>query len=263
MNVFQDLKRNGWIWQITMLSLILGMLLAAALKTQQHIKVQAGVSTGTRAGGLFPQLLAEKENSKRLQGEINDLRSQISKYEQTGNADTSKTEALKKEIQKAKFLAGLSPAEGAGVEVTLQDSTKRPPADEEQVLLQEYIIHDLDLRNFVNELIANGAETISIKDKDSNQRIIASSSIRCVGAVIRVNGVAMSPPFTICAIGPPDVLAGALKMRDGIIDQFRMVRGISNDMVKVKKRDHIVMPAYSGSTRFIYSAPVDSEERSE
>lgn len=258
MNRLLELKRNGWIWQITLLSVVLGMLLAAALKTQQHIKFQSGIPT-TRVSGLAQALLDEKENNKRLHTEIEDLRTKINKYEQSQGQGSTQTDLLRNELKSGKFLAGLSPAEGPGVEVTLQDSSKRPAPDAEPLLQQEYIIHDLDLRNFVNELLANGAEALSIKDKDSNQRIIANTSIRCVGGVIRVNGVAMAPPFTICAIGPPDVLYSALRMPQGIIEQFRAINGLSGRMVQVKKLDRMVIPAYSGSTQLLYAVPVDSE----
>lgn len=256
MSALFDMKRSGWVWQVTTLSLVLGMLLAAALKTQQNVKRISGIPT-TRVSGLAQLLLDEKERNKLLRMEITDLRAKGEEYEQVLGEGTSRTQLLSDELQRAKFLAGLAPAEGAGVEVVLRDSPKGPRAEAELELLQEYIVHDLDLRNFVNELLANGAETIAIND----QRIIAKSAIRCVGGVIRVNDVPMAPPFAITAIGPPTVLESGLKMPGGIIDQFRILEGLSGNMVQVKKKNHLTVPAYSGSTLFKYASVVESERK--
>lgn len=254
-----DLKQK-WIWQVSMLSIVLGMLLAAALKTQQNIRVKSGIPT-TRVSGLAQALLDEKDRNRLLQKEITDLRAKVDAYEQAGREGTSQGRLLGEELKKAKFLAGLVPAQGAGVEVTLRDSRRTPPVDLGPELEQDYIIHDLDLRNFVNELLANGAEAIAVNDRDSSQRIIASTSIRCVGGIIRVNDVAMAPPFVISAIGPPDVLESALEMRGGIIEQFRPIEGLGSGMVQVRKKRHLTVPAYSGSTLFKYAATVEPETK--
>ncbi|MCX6375352.1 MAG: hypothetical protein NTU88_04835, partial [Armatimonadetes bacterium] len=63
MNPKFDFKRNSWIWQVTVLSVVLGMLLAAALKTQQSVKLASGIPT-TRISGLTQVLLDEREQKK-------------------------------------------------------------------------------------------------------------------------------------------------------------------------------------------------------
>lgn len=257
MNLSIDLKRNAWIWLITIFCLVLGMLLAASLKTQQTIRTKFGIPT-TRVSGLAQALLDEKAMNKSLRNRITDLMGKADEYEMAMTEGTTKSQVLGKELQKSKFLAGLTSASGSGIEVTLNDSSK-VPADTDPVLAAEYIIHDLDLRNFVNELLANGAEAISIKDKDNNQRIIATTSIRCVGGAIQVNSVPMSPPFVITAIGPSHTLESALKMPGGIIDQFHAIPGIASSMVQVKRKDHIVVPAYTGNITFKYAH--DTAER--
>ena len=258
MTGFLGVKREGWIWQVTVLSVFLGMLLAAALKTQQNVKRVAGIPT-TRFSGLAQLLLDEKERSKLLQKEVNEQRAKVDAYERALGEGGTETEILKREIEKSKLLAGLVPAQGPGVEVTLQDFPKAIPPGQEPELNQEYIIHDWDLRTFVNELLASGAEVIAISDGDSTQRIIASTPIRCDAGVIRVNRVPMASPFTITAIGPPNALKSALEMNNGVIIQFRFIEGLTRAMVKVKTSKHLEIPAYSGSTSFIYAIPIKSE----
>jgi uncharacterized protein YlxW (UPF0749 family) len=259
MGAWRDLKQSGWILQVTVLSVVLGVLLAASLKTQLNVRKISGIPT-TRVSGLAQALLDEKDRCKVLQKEISDLRAKVDEYERVLGEGSTKTQVLSEELQKAKFLAGLNPTEGAGVEVVLRDSRKSPPSNAAE-LVGEYIIHDLDLRNFVNELLANGAEAIAICDEDSSQRVIARTPIRCVAGVIRVNDVPMSTPFVIKAIGPPHVMESALKMADGIIDQFRYIEGLNREMVQVRRKDNIFLPAYTGSTFFKYATLVEPEKK--
>lgn len=255
-----DLKRSGWIWQVTVLSLVLGMLLAAALKTQQTVKRASGIPT-TRVSGLAAALLDEKDRNAQLQQEITKLRAQVTKYEEALGTGTTKTQLLNDELQKAKFMAGLTPAEGPGVEVILRDYPKPESSDAGPELAQQYLIHDVDLRDFVNELIANGAEAIAISDNDSTQRVISCTPIRCDVGIIRVNRVPMAAPFTISAIGPPNALKTALEMPNGLIENFRYIEGLTSKMVQVRKKNHILIPAYSGTTNFIYASIPASERK--
>lgn len=259
-----DLKKNLWIWQITALSVVLGMLLAAALKTQQVIRVKSGIPT-TRFSGLVQVMQDEKEKNKLLREEITSLRAKADEYEKALGEGTTRTKTLSEELRRAKFLAGLSPAEGPGIEIVLKDSSKSPPKSMDdpymlQEYIQQYIIHDFDLRNLVNELLANGAEAIAIGDKDTVQRVTSRTGIRCVSGVIRVNEVPMGSPFTIVAIGPPNAMKSGLSIPGGYVDQFRVLDNAPSDMIKIKLREKITIPAFSGNTAFIYAGEPGGEK---
>jgi len=248
------LKKSSWIWHVTLLSFVLGMLLAAALKTQQTIRFKSGIPT-TRLPVLAKAWADEKERTETLRKEITDLRAKLTQYENALGQGGSQSGLLRNQLQEYALQAGLVAVRGPGVQVVLQDSKKRPPPDASPELGDDYNIHDYDIRDFVSELFVSGAEAIAVND----QRMIATSSIRCVGSPIQVNGVPMSPPFVITAIGPADDMESALKMRGGVIDQFRILEDLT-DMVKVYNRKDLLVPAYSGSTRHDYATPVESKE---
>ncbi len=257
MNMPFESNRNNWMLSVTLLSVVLGMLLAAALKTQQTVKLASGIPT-TRVSGLTQLILDEKDRNKRLQGEITDLRGKVDKYEKVMGQGGSQSQVLKDELQKAKLFAGLVPAVGDGVEVVLRDSAKQIPVDADPEIKQEYIIHDVDLGAFVNVLRANGAEAISISDQDSDQRVVAITPILCDAATIKVNGVRMTSPFTITAVGPPNVMKTALEMQNGLISQFRFIDGLTKSMVKVRTGSDLVVPAYTGVTSLKYARAAES-----
>ena len=260
MKPFFDYKQGNWIWHIALLSVVLGMLLAAALKTQQSVRLASGIPT-QRVSGLTQLLLDEREQKKLLQAKSADLQSKVDRYEAAMGEGGVQSKVLKEELQKAKFLAGLVAVQGTGVEVILRDSRKAMPANLDAVLRPEWIIHDADLRLFRDELFANGAEAVAISDNDSTQRIIANTSIRCEAGIIRVNRVPMSSPFTIAAVGPSSVMKSALEMPGGAIENFRFVEGLTPTMLRVKTVGDLTVPAYNGTTTFIYARPAESEGR--
>jgi uncharacterized protein YlxW (UPF0749 family) len=135
----------------------------------------------------------------------------------------------------------------------LKDSTKKIPSDvPSQVqtdLALSFTIHDIDIQRVINELRASGAEAFSVND----QRVVATTAIRCVGAAIQVNGVPLTPPYVIRAIGDPATLAGALQLRDGIAEQLGQT---DPSMISVQKANKLLLPSYNGSTMFKYCSPV-------
>jgi uncharacterized protein YlxW (UPF0749 family) len=77
-----------------------------------------------------------------------------------------------------------------------------------------YVIHDADILNIVNELRAAGAEAISIND----ERVTATSNIRCGGPTINIDGKRHAVPFVIKAIGNPRTLEAGATAPSGYID---------------------------------------------
>ncbi|MFA6654590.1 MAG: DUF881 domain-containing protein, partial [Bacillota bacterium] len=146
-------------------------------------------------------------------------------------------------------LAGLVEVKGPGVVVEMNDAQDSVGAGQDPNL---FIIHDTDILAVVNELCAGGAEAISI----NGQRIVARTEIRCVGPVITVNGTRIAPPIKIQAIGDPNVLEPALKMRGGVVDNLKLW-GIE---VKIRVEEELILPAYSGSVSFKFAKPVEKEE---
>ncbi len=94
----------------------------------------------------------------------------------------------------------------------------------------------------MNALWAGGAEAIMVMD----QRIGSTSTVRCVGSVLQLEGKHYSPPYEIAAIGDVDSMLGALDQSEAVgwyrdaADAF----GLGYD---VEVEDLVNMPAYEGS----------------
>jgi uncharacterized protein YlxW (UPF0749 family) len=210
-------------------------MLAVQFRTTQDIRATIPFQ---RLEDLSQRLQQTEKERNALLNEVNELR----KISDEAN--------VSRELQLAKLGAGLIPVQGPGIIVTIDDS-KRPTKPGENPNL--YLIHDDDILKVINELWAAGAEAISINE----QRLVASSEIRCAGPTLSVNNTRYSPPYEIRAIGEAQTLENALRMRGGVMETLQFW-GIQ---VAVKSQDVINIPAYKGTFRFDYAKPVKGESK--
>ncbi len=237
---------RGWIIRITFLCAILGMLIAASLRTQGNIRRNYGVA-GMRFDELAGLYQGKSRENDRLRLQIENLEKKNTDLLNTMAAGTSETSAINKELQEAKFLAGLTELEGSGLTVTLRDSQKKD-VDTDLMDIQAYIIHDLDIRDITNELKAAGAEAVSV----NGQRLTATSAIRCAGPVILVNDVDVAAPYVIKAVGEPKTLESALRMRGGIVERLPDPK-----MIEIQQSQKVGIEPFSGSRQFRYAHKVE------
>jgi len=159
---------------IVLVGLTLGLLIGLQVRTLGLQKATIGSS---RATVLMERLLRAQEEIEQLREEVDKLRQQIRDYEQAMAEGKAATERLTAELNRLRVLAGLTRVRGPGVIVWLTDAPK--PASPEDP--SSGIVHDTDLLMIVNELRNAGAEAIAI----NNQRVVATTAIRCVGNLIR------------------------------------------------------------------------------
>jgi uncharacterized protein YlxW (UPF0749 family) len=213
---------NWWLCFFTLCA-ILGALLGLSFKTQKRIHADGERTIAT-------------------------LRTQVNKLENTLPRKNVQFQLLSDDLANSKFLAGLTGATGPGVVVTLNDSKKRF-SDAPLAVTMMGIVHDTDILQVVNELRAAGAEAVTVND----QRLVATSPIRCAGPTIYVNGTPQTPPYLVRAIGDPAILETALKLPQGIYDTLHSV---DPGMIAIQKASSLVLPAYSGPTTTRYARPV-------
>ena len=250
MESFAETSRNrSWIIQVSLLCIVLGMLIALALKTQISLRRGTGLPSSRlpQLAAAFRDLKQENEDFKRT---IEDQQIQLAKLQKSIAEGSSRAGILQEEMQSLQLLAGLTPAEGPGIIVTLRDSPKKVRANAPIEVLEDYIIHDYDIWRLVNELRSSGAEVISVND----ERIIATTAIRCAGATTLINEKRFVSPFIIKAIGQPDTLYGALKLPGGLYDEFDPL-----GMISVQKVPKLYIAGYPGVPILKYARIAEGE----
>lgn len=235
---------SQWKIALSIACFVLGVLVALQFKEQ---KKEGFPLTTSRPTDLLRLVKDAEQDRSQLSAEVQQLRARLSEYELTKNRKGKMSFVLAQELERTRLEAGIVPVKGPGVEVALNDSSQRPKPGEDDYF---YLIHDVDISQLVNELWAIGAEAVSV----NGQRIVANSSIRCVGPTILVNTVRLSPPYTITAIGDPDSLAAGLKMRGGFLSamSISMAHGVT---VTITKNPLLHVPAFDGAVMFRYASP--------
>jgi len=180
-----------------------------------------------------------------------ELENKITEYKNAASASDKTVKLLNEEIEDLKILSGQVAVKGSGIIVTLDDTRAidKIAADAGYYDPNVYVIHDSDILLIINELKAAGAEAISV----NGQRINTLTEVRCVGPVITINGIRLTAPFKISAIGSPDTLASSLKLRGGIVSQIE----ISDIDISIEKSESIVIPKYEKVLEYKYASPVE------
>ena len=263
MSVFTSQIRNKpFIGPLTLLAAVSGGLLALSLKEQNRLHQQQLPST------RLPQLASAygelRDTVAEQNKQIADLRRSLAKYQQAADAEGQTAKLLKADLLKANVLSGLTAVTGPGVVITLSDSKKKPPPPDGyspqvyQQMLEPYLIHDLDVLTVLNELRGAGAEAISV----NGQRLLATTSVRCVGNSILINTIPTNSPVRITAISDPDTLAGGLTMRGGVSDKFAESGDASMIQIEKVTKPTLTIPAYNGSVTLRFAKPA-SDARAE
>ena len=185
----------------------------------------------------------EELRVEELNAKITDLTEEIDQLA-ASHAD-SETEEVDRQTEVIMPEAGLTPVQGPALTVTLDDAPRPPtPEDEAQGLnIEDYLVHQQDIEAVVNALWAGGAEAMTVMD----QRIVSTSTIRCVGSVLLLHGRTYYPPYAVTAIGDTDAMRTALDSSAAVAtyrDWADRV-GLAYDL----SEDTVTMPAYTGTTR--------------
>jgi len=241
---------NSWVLPVGIFFLILILMIKMAWLTPGNLGTRLVLLPSDQQSRVRATFADAEEDGKKLQEEIAKLREEKTKLENAMGSQTQQTQVLNESLQQAKVFAGLTELEGPGLVVTLKDSES--PAMQ-GVGGNDLIVHDIDVLRVVNELWAAGAEAVSV----NNRRVACSSSFRCVGPVVHVDGVPISSPVTIRAIGDGPTLRGGLNMPLGVLAEIR-----SSDpaMVQIETVKALRLPSYQGATTRRYSAiPKDAQ----
>ena len=141
--------------------------------------------------------------------------------------------------------AQLEAVTGPAVRVSLDDAQRDADGNYPTgVNPDDLVVHQQDVQAVVNALWAGGAEAMTIMD----QRVIATSAVRCIGNTLLLQGRTYSPPFVVTAIGDAAAMSSELDVEPGVqlllqyVDKYQLG-------YEVKVLDDAVLPAYDGPVR--------------
>ena len=167
-------------------------------------------------------------------------------------ADRSADRRISDAQQRADALelaAGMVAVAGPSVTVTMSDAPRTPNRSlPPGTVPDDLVVHQQDVQAVVNALWAGGAEAMQVMD----QRIIATSAVRCVGNTLILQGRVYSPPYTITAIGAPEQLMSALDAAPGV-DVFRYYATTYGLVYQRSASTSTQLPAYDGTLALLHA----------
>ena len=234
------------------ISLILGLMcmllsygIAAQIKTING--TGSTMSTNAKENELRDAVLKSKEKYDNLYRELEEAENELEAERTNATQNNTELTDLENEIKNGNKVLGLSEVTGNGLIITIDDnqdiSLNNWLADPNLLL-----VHDTDLISVVNELKNAGAEAISINE----QRLITTSAIECDGNIIKVNGEKVGAPFTIKAIGLPEVLINVDRF-GGYLDYLRDTRYLKVSVERMTDKKTITILKYTGIIKFQYA----------
>ena len=141
--------------------------------------------------------------------------------------------------------AGLTAVRGPGLTVTMTDAPRDSDGNYPVgANPDDLVVHQQDVQSVVNALWAGGAEAMTIMD----QRVIATSAVRCIGNTLLLMGRAYSPPFVVSAIGPAGPMIAAVESEPGV-RLFRQYVERFDLGFEIEATDDVQAPAYDGVVR--------------
>lgn len=234
------LKKKGSIL-IGFVCFVLTFAISLQIKTIKNTELitnKTSINTNLRDNAIKWQE-KYKEAIANLQNEENNLKNIRT------NALQNNPEAIEKEkiLLENNIMLGLTDVKGPGVIITLKDSESATNSNIGIIQdIRSYLVHDANLREIVRILKNSNAEAISIND----QRIIGTTAIICSGNIIRVNDEKIGSPFTIKAIGLPELMYGNLEKTIKKLNK-------SGIIVEIEKNQNIEINKYNGTIKQEYA----------
>jgi uncharacterized protein YlxW (UPF0749 family) len=221
--------------------LLAGLGFAAAVQVRSNDQDQN--FTGARQADLIALINSLNLAAERARAEASQLTRTRDQLRGSTDDDTAALQLAREQERTWGILAGTLAVRGPGVRITIDPRGAGVGTD--QIL------------NGLQELRDAGAESIEFNDR---VRVVAQSAISDTTgggggggrvAAIRVDGVALQPPYVIDAIGDPDTLSAGVDFQGGFITEVEEVGG----SVRVERARRIEITSLHTTQRLRYATP--------
>ena len=237
-------RPSAWTALVPVVALAAGLLFATSGRTAQGTDLRAGEVTE------LSELIAQRETViARQAGQLADLQQQVERLTEQAASRDGAVAAAQSSGDAGALSAALVPLTGPGVVITLDDAPARPDGSlPGNARPDDVVIHQSDVQAVVNAVWAAASDGVAVMD----QRLIATSAVRCVGNTLLLQGRTYSPPFVVTAIGD----AAAIRAQLAVSPQVAVFQQAVEDFgltFSVRERTEVTVPAYDGPLDLQYA----------
>jgi len=241
------MNRKVYVYYLFALALIIGFITTVQLKSNTTYQ---GIVTIPKLLDLQNEIKNVEAENQQLNESISEQAIRLAEYKAAVESTGSAFGMMQSELEKMRNYSDYEKVEGQGIIITLNDSQKEVGEGED---VAWYLIHDIDILEVVNELRMAGAEAIAIND----ERVTATTSIRCGGPTINIDGKRHAVPFVIKAIGDPKALEASALAPESYIELYMSYSEIQVEIQKVEK---LIIKGYEGRNKMRYQRKAEGGE---
>lgn len=178
-----------------------------------------------------------QDEQMTLKTELSGLRDKLDELQRAAATQSGAALEIAARIEDLRASAGLAEVRGEGVVVALDvmRSSVGATANVRQACLAP------DLTDLANAAWRGGARAVAI----NGERLVASSSVYCVGPTIVVNGSIVQAPYQVSAVGPAPTILGVLDDPSQLRDLKRRRDQQTIDL-RFSRAPQLALPAYTG-----------------
>ncbi|HYF82030.1 MAG TPA: DUF881 domain-containing protein [Clostridia bacterium] len=241
------MNRRVFKYYLFALAVIIGFITTVQFKSDTTYQ---GIVTIPKLLDLQNEIKSVEAENKLFNESISEQAKRLADYKAGVESTGSAFGIMQDELEKIRNYSDYEKVEGTGIIITLNDSQQEIAEGED---IAWYLIHDIDILEVVNELRMAGAEAIAIND----ERVTASTSIRCGGPTINIDGKRHAVPFVIKAIGDPKTLEASALAPESYIELYMSYSGIQVEIQKVEK---LIIKGYEGRDKQRYQRKAEGGE---
>ena len=236
---------SAWGALVPVVALLAGLLFATSGRTAQGMDLRAGEIT--ELSELIDQRNAVIADQADQLGELQRQVEQLTAQAATRDGAVAEAQSAG---EVGAVSAALVPLTGPGVVITLDDAPARPDGSlPVNARPDDLVIHQSDVQAVVNAVWAAAADGVAIMD----QRLIATSAVRCVGNTLLLQGRIYSPPFVVAAIADASAVRAQLAASPQVA-VFQQAVDAYGLTFTVRERPAVELPAYDGPLDLNYAS---------
>jgi len=241
------MNRKVFILYMFVLAVVIGFITTVQFKSNTPYQ---GIVTIPKLLDLQNEIKNVEAENKLLNESIGEQAQKLAEYKSGVETTGSAFGIMQNELEIIRNYSDYEKVQGTGIIITLNDSQQEVAEGED---VAWYLIHDIDILEIVNELRMAGAEAIAIND----ERVTATTSIRCGGPTINIDGKRHAVPFVIKAIGDPKTLEASALAPESYIELYMSYSGIQVEIEKVEK---LIIKGYEGRNKQMYQRKAEGGE---
>lgn len=193
------------------LAVLLCLLLGVAIATQARQTESGDALDSARPADLLVLLDSLQQREAALNTEVGELQRALAALQASGTSNQAAIDNARARLAALSILIGTVGATGPGLTISIDDPARGVAPE--------------TMLDVINELRAAGAEAIEIRADNHAMRVGVDTWVVGRPAQLAIDGLTLSPPYSVVAIGDPPTLAAAMYIPGGAVDTVERVGG--------------------------------------